>query len=138
MPSKSKNNKSSSDNKRRADEMRKTIMRNPEVRYEEFPPLPQHSGPSSSSGCPTTSQGRKRTEDQENDQPGSTKYHLPKMNTGYGIRNKLADVAQVQLIEQQMSDLSIGTKKVINKEVKKCCLLFFGTDAFVIFRSHRG
>lgn len=131
MPSKSNKSKSS-ENQLRADEMRKTILRNPELPLEDFPPLPHdyRRSQASTSSYATSSSKSRRSENQENDQPcPSTKYHLPKMNTGNGLRQKLKEVSQYRTVVQSMSDLTIGTKQAVNKEVRSSHLFFSCADA---------
>lgn len=133
MPSKSKKNKASnksSENQQRADEMRKSILRDPELPLRDVQPQSSYDlQPSTSSNAPSTSQGRS-SENQENDQPGSSMYHLPKMNTGHALRQKLKEVSQYRAAEQSMSELTIGTKQAVNKEVENLLLSFSFADAF--------
>lgn len=97
--------------------MRKSILRNPELPLSEFPPLPESNPLTQTSNGPSTSQ-RRNLEDQENNKPSSFNYHEPKLNNANDLRLKLAEITQYR--EQSLdslSDLTIGTRKAVNKEV---------------------
>lgn len=120
MSSDQQKGKSFFNNKRRAGAMRKTILRNPELPLSEFPPLPHVDlTRAHSSHGPSTSQ-RRSLEDQENNKPSSFKYHEPKLNNANDVRQKLAEITQYRdKTLDSLRDLTIGTRKAVNKEVGK-------------------